>query len=246
MNYAQRMWLAYNQVEDMRNQEHAVWQHAKFIASAHNPKGVRLVELKEKNRNQQENHRRQDVLDRFYYKSIGVLDEEDRLVDGRPIAKASKSVEELADEFHRWVKGDQDEHDRIVEGYKRAILERHHQVKEERAQLLLEMQESPQVVEAPEMTKMVGYDAAQLAEMLQSRSGPGPDHKVRTVFDDDQAARREYVVNEHLEKAPMPPPPGGFELTEKGIQVPGAPPPKTLQEKVGQRRQVLSETPEVQ
>jgi len=58
---------------------------------------------------------RQEAMDKNYYRRTGLLDKNDNLADGRRIFSQAQSPDEMSDEYWRWVRGEYDDHDRIVE-----------------------------------------------------------------------------------------------------------------------------------
>lgn len=208
LNTVQRMWTAYNQVEDLRQQDYLDMSKAVFIASAFSPKGAKQFNAKEKIRREREDIRRQEEKDRFYYRQIGVLDDEKALSDGRQWAVRSKSPEDLVGEFKSWVGGEKDEHDLVVEEYKRNLLAAFEEEKMERREKILFLRGDEG--EDHHKEPLVGYDIETLAELLQEREGrPG----TRTIYD-DSFARKQLGVQTHLSQKAKAPPPGGFVMKD--------------------------------
>ena len=240
MNLLQRMWGVYNRVEDQRMLDMNAWQNAKFIASAHAPKGVRQLSNRETARLQQEERRRQASQDNFYYRCIGVMTDEDTLADGRKVTSATKSVSQLQKEYHEWVEGVQDFHDKIVEDYKQEVIDRFKEEQRIRAQEMVQLRSEvsdPQAMQ--EEMALVGYDLNQIQEILRERRGDTPG--ARRVYD-SMDAKREYIYKEFLTKEDLPPPPGGFTLNREGKPVI----PKTgasLNERMRERRFHLGQGP---
>jgi len=125
LNSIQKMWVSFNITEDERVSDQINWSNAKFIASASAPQGVEKVNKKDDNRNRNEEERRADVCDFYFYNRLGLLKEEDQ--DHRSAARGMQyaaTVDELEDEMRRWVTGEQDQHDMMVEEYKNEIRRR--------------------------------------------------------------------------------------------------------------------------
>jgi hypothetical protein len=241
MNSIQKMWVAFNQVEDLRTQSLVGFQNAKFVASAHNPKGVKQVSMKEENRLKREEGRRHEEMDHFYYRQIGVLDDQDQLADGRKIVKEAHTPEELMEEYRRWVEGDKDKHDLIVEDYKARVMARYEEEQRRFHEPSLPEQMSEELPEEFVPRKLVGYDVKQLQGMLEERS-PGQRKNVKRVYDGQRKVRQEHVYQQHLVKPPSAPPPGGFKLTQDGkIAMPNA--PENLQEEIAARKHRYSSKP---
>lgn len=207
INMLQRMWLAYNQVEDLRIAEASAWANAKFVASAHHPKGVKQVSQREESLNESRLTRNQEEVDLYFYRMIGLVTEEG-LADGRKVHRDKKSVSELQDEFQRWVSGDADFHDRVVREWKERVKQRHQEeqmLREEHWQAhRLAVQEEELELEELQ-SSLVAYSPEQIAVILDQRERKGS----RKVYD-NMNKMREHIYQEHLAKEPLPPPEGGF------------------------------------
>lgn len=218
MNLVQRMWVAFNQIEDRRIADANLGQWSKFVASASNPKGVKQVTSQEKMHLEEERVRRQEERDTFYYMCIGVLRNDDTFMDGSALQKKSKSAQDLQKEFQQWVTGEKDVHDTIVDNYKRSLMERYvaeQQRLAERAHL--DTSDVYHQEEEVAQTPLTGYSAEMLAELMQER---GQSVAVRRVYDGKKEAARAYVFDAFLNKPEMPPPPGGFVVRDGKIVTP--------------------------
>lgn len=200
-NNIQRMWTFYNDVEDQRVRDEALWEGFKLSASAMSPKGVKKIDQKDRQIRQQEDERRQALQDKFFYLAKGILTPEGETQDGEKVAKlGSKSADDLADEMYRWVSGDEDEHDRIVGAYKRKVIQSYEQEKRERAARIKAIRERQETESSLSISNpLTGYTPEQLQELLKGR-GPGTPG-VRELPAVPHAAR-DYLYNRHLEKGP--------------------------------------------
>lgn len=122
-----RLWIFYNQMEDLREHNDYLWQIAKFQAGPHAPKGVKKINAQDRKRQNDLDGRRQRVLDRTYYVAKGMLSDDP---EGATQAKRrfqdvvmAETPEELREEMRRWVAGEKDDHDRIIDGVKNKIRE---------------------------------------------------------------------------------------------------------------------------
>lgn len=126
LNTIQKMWLMWNQSQDTLEKDQYQWDLTKTSLSAHSPKGAKKLDADDKNRKQEEDRKRARVLDEFFMRKAGLMDHGVAIgPDGNPIAKVVRheTEEELAADFHRWVRGEEDFHDQIVRQYKERILE---------------------------------------------------------------------------------------------------------------------------
>jgi hypothetical protein len=195
----QGTWVAFNQGEDDKAQHDASWESAKLVASAISPKGLQKIDQKDKQRRAGESERRQRVMDRVFYKSKGFLvDDHIPGVEGALTAYNAQTADELSAEMQRWVEGEDDAHDRVVNEYKQRILDRMAEQKrlhQERMEALREQEAEREEADLGPMP-LVGYTPAQLAQILRDRGHgmPGtrriyPDHDPRQRLHDKYLAK---------------------------------------------------------
>jgi hypothetical protein len=91
----------------------------------------------------------------------------------RPLA-ASKTVDDLEQEYLRWTRGEMDEHDRVLEAHKRAAMERDQQ---EQVAAQRELEAEVQA-EQEEPDELVVRSPAEVEMMPQRRATFVPDVKV--------------------------------------------------------------------
>lgn len=169
-NSVQQIWISVNQLEDERQQQRSDWECAKLVASVHSYKSIKKMSQQERIHLDHEKQRRQEVMDRTYYKAKGYkVDEESSSSDG--VVWKSKSKEQLADEYRRWVEGEMDFHDRVVEDYKNRI--RSGMIAEqERIRALNEQyQREVDELQIPDTAPaIVGYTQEQMLEILAQKN----------------------------------------------------------------------------
>ena len=196
VNLAQKVWIAHNVIEDIREKVETEWAHAKFIASATAPKGVEQLNQKEAQSRQTERTRKQDLLDRTYYKWLGYLQDDGTVLGSNvPVFRQATTPDELAEEMRKWVVGEMDQHDRIVADYKRKVLDAYERDMEARRQNIeaVRQQAAEAGEEDPDALKLVGYTLEQLRERVAPTL-----HK--TVYEAPKGA--EYLHNKYLAHAP--------------------------------------------
>jgi len=225
MSPIQRFWVSHNIVEDIREKTEAEWSHAKLVASAMAPKGIEQLNAKETTLKEAERERKQDMLDRTYYKWIGYLKSDGTTKDvDVPVFRQASTPDELAEEMRKWVSGELDFHDRVVADYKKSVLEAYEREMEARKRSLEEVtQELEENGEDPTAIKLVGYTLEQLRDRVQPTL-----HK--TVYENAKGAQYlhdRYLVNE----------PSRGKLAVKGgkVVVEGAEPPQPLGAEVAGR-----------
>lgn len=206
LNTVQRIWILYNRAEDDMEDWYLHWEGFKLVASSNSPKGVQKIDQKDAQRKREEQERRKSVQDRYYYYRMGVVDREGFVQDRNRDLVGSKiggpkSVEQLEDEMKRWVSGDNDEHDNIVEAYKQRILDRQDQIEREREERRRRLAEEAALRDQQgfEPTPMVGYTQEQMAQILAQR-GQGRPSGARFVYD-DSFQQTKNRLDRHVQKA---------------------------------------------
>jgi len=124
LNTAQRIWVAFNEMEDLKRSEEVSWEGFKLVASSNAPKAITKIDKKDQQRRKDEADDRQRRLDLSYYVKLGVVDKKGKVegTDGSlHRVSGTKSAEDLEEEMRRWVTDDQDHHDRTVSEYKAHI-----------------------------------------------------------------------------------------------------------------------------
>lgn len=138
LNWAQLTWRALNYFEDQKEQAEREWENAKFIASAMaGSKGLAQVNGRDKQRRDQERSERIARRDKILRAAILGEDPTEDAKVGAPM-KVARTVEELADQLEKDLKGEKDWHDRVVEAHEKRAREEYQQ----RVQRLRAMQES--------------------------------------------------------------------------------------------------------
>jgi hypothetical protein len=127
-NQVQMVWAMWNEAEDMRLRDRWDWHITKNLMACHAGKAVRKIDASDKREAEKTDRDRQKSLDQWYYRQIGVIDDEGRLVgaedeEGHDGVTTAHTSAELADEMRRWVEGQDDWHDRVIRKYKTDIRE---------------------------------------------------------------------------------------------------------------------------
>ena len=181
LNTVQRIWMAFNEMEDSRRSDEMAWEGAKLVASSNSPKAVAKIDQKDTQRRRDELDMRQRRMDQFFYEKIGIL----KAVEGprgtvvSSHRLASKSVEDLEDEMRRWVTGDADLHDRVVDEYKARIRLQREREKAELAahRMALQVERDRQAAlaanEGFRPQPLLALTGEQLQQMLQGRGSFG-------------------------------------------------------------------------
>lgn len=138
MNWAQLTWRAVNYYEDQREVIEREWENAKFIAGAFaGSKGLSPINSQDKQRREREQSERSSRRDRILRSVVMGEDvSQEGAKKGAPM-KAARTVEELADQLEKDLRGEKDWHDLVIEAHDRRIREE----REEREQKLRDLRE---------------------------------------------------------------------------------------------------------
>lgn len=168
VNKIQHLWSFYNTIEDQREDYQNRWSLTKFIAGTQAPKGIQKLNAKEQKTEAELEQKRQRVRDRMFYEASGLpfpTEEESRkFYNVNPM----ETEEDLKKEMARWLKGEKDWHDRIIDFVKnkirRSVEERRVEEvsHENELERILEEERSSLEVLSPEMAR----------ELLQRTQGP--------------------------------------------------------------------------
>lgn len=246
-NVIQQIWSVFNEVEDRRIAQDQMWDGFKLVASSNSPKGVQKIDERDTRLRREEDARRQSVMDRYYYFRKGLVNQEgltqnpERNVSGSYVA-GPKTVDQLEQEMKRWVAGELDDHDRIVEDYKQRILDRQAEVEAEREERRLRFAaETEKRLEASfEVTPMVGYTLEQMQMILSSR---GEGLRNTRFVHDEQYAEAKSKTDRHIHR----PVSGNLAVQGDKLVSPTANPQadiRTLQEMIMSRNVEVGDEPQ--
>ena len=121
LNWGQLTWRAVNFFEDRRGTSEQAWENAKFVASSMaGSKGMSKVNAQDKQRREREEKERYTQRDRILREVVLGEAASTDAKKGAPM-KAAQTVEELADQLEKDLKGEKDFHDMVVDAHERRI-----------------------------------------------------------------------------------------------------------------------------
>tara|TARA_X000000950_G_scaffold256768_1_gene322464 strand:+ start:10207 stop:11454 length:1248 start_codon:yes stop_codon:yes gene_type:complete len=194
LNACQKVWVAWNEAEDQRTKDEFEWTLVKQSISPHAPKAIEKMNKREKQQDETRAKDRKKKQDEWYYKVTGVLDENGKLITKKgeeidPYAGDQVSMaytsDELAEEMRRWVTGEQDWHDRVIQEYKAGIKTKMLEERMERDRRLeeaqQEMEERQRNLGIRSRDRLVGYTPDQVKK-FKEESGFDPERPgARTI-----------------------------------------------------------------
>jgi len=243
LNHVQRLWVAYNLAEDSREQLQKDWGAAKLVASATSPKGVQKLNASDERIQKQEAIRRKGVWTRMV--SFALYGDEDMPEENKPWVlrvegqatavqpvKIASTDAELDEQFRRWVAGERDWHDLVVDTYKDRIKQ---QFEEAQAQRESAMADAVQEGVSGGETVLVGYTLEQLQEFRKDLAQVRP--VARKVFEGSVPATtyKKWVAQE--------PSPGKLKADANGVYEVEVEAPASLQDQVASRKPVIPTDP---
>lgn len=127
LNWAQQLWRAVNLAEDRNEQHERDWENAKFVGSCFAGKGISKIYNQDNDRRRKEREERMTRKDRILREILaGEVVQENSIVIPGAVMTAPRTVEELASQLEKDLRGDKDQHDLIVEQHERRISAQYH------------------------------------------------------------------------------------------------------------------------
>ena len=114
LNYAQLVWRALNYYEDTKETAEREWDNAKFIGSCFAGKEIRKIYNQDKDRRKKEREEKLSKRDKIIRQVVLREKPEDAEKSGRYNMVVARSVEELANQLERDLRGEKDWHDEVV------------------------------------------------------------------------------------------------------------------------------------
>jgi len=193
LNWAQLVWRALNTYEDHRDQAERDWENAKFIGSCFAGKGMSKIYAQDSERKRKETERRvsrKDALLRHVMLGTPLTDGADQ----RPgeVMVVAKTVDELAGQLERSLKGERDWHDEIVATIEDRARQRERDKQDRLAKLVAERE----VEWGPNRrivgeTNLVGMTSADVRKRVAER---------RQQIEASQTQQRDPRIEESLDK----------------------------------------------
>lgn len=195
LNSVQKIWMYFNHYESLREKDDSLWEFSKFIASASNSDGVKKIQESDRSRRESEESKKNTMLDFFYYKKIGLAKEEEfKPYSEKYGIKQANTIEELEDEYKRWVMGEKDQHDLIVDQYKESIRMRYEEEKKRREQELQELQKAYEESQMtlPQGTQLIGLKPEEIEGFFRDKKN------VKKVYDHDPFSMKERLTEKYI------------------------------------------------
>ena len=167
LSYAQLTWRAINHYEDLRFRHEADWENAKFIGGCMAGKGIQKVYNRDNDRKQkdrEEKWNRKDQLIRHVL--FGESLEPDKKYGGAQVIMVANTVEELAAQVEKSLRGEKDWHDKVVQEYEENIREGTKKREEQLRDLVEDRHKEMGDRSIVGSTALLGLTPAQVAERI--------------------------------------------------------------------------------
>lgn len=178
-NIFQNAWVQWNRAEDDRQDDDYQWSLTKVLVSVQSSKSAKKLDSKDKTRQGNERNRRTQVQDETFYRYIGLISEDDPKNKNSPhYVFQPRSAQELGEQMRRWVAGEMDLHDRVVEEYKNRARQKYEKEQQDKEDAIVRARERRALEErvsgGVKKPALVGYTPDQLRELRPSAvSKPG-------------------------------------------------------------------------
>lgn len=233
LNSLQSAWISWNQSVDVREEQEYLWSNTKVMVSLQSHKAYESLTSKDKARDDREEARRQTAKEKAYQR---FLHGDAENLEESESARATRTLtnEELEEEMRRWISGDMDRHDLIVESYKNRIRqeqEERERQKEELMQELRSRRESEEEALGTPKPTLTAVSPEQIAEMFK-----GAKSGAKFITEADPVSR---TFNRYLRN---PVNPGNLSVDSLGHIVEAAPvikEPVSLNDQIASRKVVL-------
>lgn len=168
LNWAQLAWRALNYFEDMSQTHERDWENAKFVGSCSAGKGISKVYNRDHDRHRKEAEDRIARKDRVLRHVFeGVPLDEDKVLRNGQVVQVAQTVEQLADQLEKTLRGEKDWHDEVVDAHEKRVRD---QVQAQQAQRIMLAEESERKFEGRRVlggTDMQGLTPQQAQERVQ-------------------------------------------------------------------------------
>jgi len=168
LNFAQLVWRALNYYEDTRDSAEREWDNAKFIGSCFAGKGIQKIYNQDKDRRQKEREERVKRRDQLIRQVVLREDPDKAKESGRYVMNVARSVEELADQLEKNLRGEKDWHDEVV-AREEARLRSEMTARQKKIQELAREREKEQARPYAASSELTGLTKEEVAQRIQRK-----------------------------------------------------------------------------
>jgi hypothetical protein len=198
MNQFQSSWVQWNRTEDDRLDDDYSWSLTKVLVSVQSSKSAKKLDAKDKARVDAEKSRRAEAQNKAWHVFMGLYDEAGNKQHQIQQVFQPRTPQELSEEMRRWVSGEKDIHDSVVDDYKNRV-KIEFEAREQDAETSLQQARGRALREERSLgvpkPKMIGYTADQLAKLRPASGKAG----AKFVIEADMISRN---FNKYLRDNP--------------------------------------------
>jgi hypothetical protein len=166
INFAQLVWRALNQYEDLKETAEREWDNAKFIGSCFAGKSVQKIYAQDRDRRSKEREERLNRRDQLIRRVILRESPEEVEKSGNYVMIVAKTADELAAQLERDLRGEKDWHDQVVAREEARL---RGQIRDRQAKILEMNRERDKVQSGPYTvtTKLEGLTKEEVQQRIQ-------------------------------------------------------------------------------
>jgi len=132
LNWPQLTWRALNHFEDLGVTQEREWENAKFVGSCMAGKGVQKVYNQDRDRHRKEAEERIARKDKLLRHVLeGIPMDDGKTVRNGQVVNLAQTVEQLAEQLDRSLRGEKDWHDKVVEEHETRVRDQIEQKKQQ-------------------------------------------------------------------------------------------------------------------
>lgn len=231
MNYGQLVWRALNHYEDLKEQAERDWDNSKFVGGCFvGGKEIRKVHNSDQERRRKEKEERIERKDKVI-RQVLLGEAEDEQKKTGPIKIVARTVEELAAQLQRDLRGEKDWHDEIVareeSKIKASVRDRQEKLKQ-----LVNSKELENRKPLSASTEIAGLSRAEVEQRIQRRKQVEAQAAAsRMVYPEMMDERMENFMRKYMDPDDTYQMPGAVrsdvrQTTRDATDVPPLPPPR--------------------
>lgn len=169
MNIGQLTWRALNYYEDLKETTEREWEHAKFVGSCMVGKGLSKIYNSDRDRRRKEHEERVSRKDKLLRQVLLGQTIEATTIKNGQLVVAANTVEELAAQLERDLKGEKDWHDQVVADYENRVRSAMHDRRQELARMSQEREKEFNGKMLRGSTDMTGLTPEEVQQRIERR-----------------------------------------------------------------------------
>lgn len=228
MNEVQLHWTTWNQIEDERKKVRQEWEQALLVTSSMNAKGAKSIREGWESDDRKTERYREELMARARRGDI-------EGVEKRKALSKDEDYDDLKAEYKRWLKGEEDEHDRIIREYKQSMTRKIAEEKERAERARIENRRKREQALSLRNTSSISTPVVGLTDEEVARLATAPKRFKET---NEYEEKYEHVKERYILAQETSP---NVEVDEQGNLVSKVPQKKSLMEQLANRTPTLED-----